>query len=499
MSLIPNSICSICSNSFENSQNLISTKCHHTFHQNCLMTHLEQSSSCPICKSTVNSTTLTQFRLSNLPPTSQGAIPKGKSSQPKTSTMKTRSVSRLQEIDSNRNLSLPSNNVMPEFSGDHNSTVIHTNTSQEDRRSNNSDLRDEINRIYKSIEVLTQKLEHINLNRIQPDFPQDLFSAHSRHASFHNIPNSDMNFININGNNTPHLNNTNQSNLNPNEPEYNRNNNSFSSIALANSSKIASVINSWNVRFDGSSSNFPVGKFLYVIAVLTTDSLGGDFQLLCEHFHILLSGRAKEWYWRYRSTARKITWETLSNALRTNFADHLSDNDIREMIRERKQIVGESFDEYYAAILKLCDRMKFPLSETDLVETLRRNLRPQIRKELFYIDIRTVSQLRHLVLKREVLYVDLEKYNSRPLQTKRVSEIEFEKEDENYLEDVSEIRNSKEIICWNCRNQGHRFTECLEDRTIFCYGCGSENVFKPNCQNCQNQGNLKTSGSRSKK
>lgn len=114
----------------------------------------------------------------------------------------------------------------------------------------------------------------------------------------------------------------------------------------------------------------------------------------------------------------------------------MSDNDIREIIRDRKQLIGESFDEYHAAILKLFDRKMYQLSELDLVETLRRNLRPQIRKELFYIDISTVAHFRHLVLKREVLNVDVEKYNNRPLPPKRVSEIEYEKEDKKYLEDI---------------------------------------------------------------
>lgn len=499
MSQTPNLICSLCSSSFDNSQNLISTNCLHTFHKDCLMPFLEKSPLCPICKSSVSNSTLTQFRLSSIIQSSQGAIPKSKTSQPKFTTRNTRCANRLQEIDNNRNLALPLDNLELNSSVENNSTEVNTDTLPKNPVTAGSDLSNEIKNIYRTIEMLSQKLEQVNFNRIQPDFPRDLFPIDSRHTSYHNIQNSSTNFRNINEPNIAGMRSSGMPNSNPNETGYNRHNNSCSPIALANSSKVASVINSWNIRFDGSLSNFPVGKFLYVITALTTDNLGGDFQLLCDHFHILLCGRAKEWYWRYRGTTRQITWEPLENALRSSFADHLSDNDIREMIRERKQLVGESFDEYYAAILNLCDRMQYQLLEIDLVEALRRNLRPQLRRELFYIDIKTVAQLRHLVLRREVLNNDLEKLVNRPTATRRISALDYESGEEKESYDISEIKDFKDITCWNCRGAGHRFTDCMKDRTIFCYGCGAENVFKPNCLHCQNQGNLKSSGSRSKK
>lgn len=41
------------------------------------------------------------------------------------------------------------------------------------------------------------------------------------------------------------------------------------------------------------------------------------------------------------------------------------------------------------------------MTETETVETLTRNLRPEIQQDLLYINIRSVSQLRQLVHKRE--------------------------------------------------------------------------------------------------
>ena len=42
------------------------------------------------------------------------------------------------------------------------------------------------------------------------------------------------------------------------------------------------------------------------------------------------------------------------------------------------------------------------------------------------------------------------------------------------------------IICWNCKDLGHRYQDCQEEfLDVFCFGCGAANVRKPNCQACQ--------------
>ena len=94
--------------------------------------------------------------------------------------------------------------------------------------------------------------------------------------------------------------------------------------------------------------------------------------------------------------------------------------------------------------------------------------------------------------------MELEKYNSRPIPRK-VNELEYEELEDVPKEDISEIDRASDVVCWNCRKKGHRFTDCLDERSIFCVGCGAENIYKPNCINCQNQGNGRASGFRSMK
>lgn len=462
--------CIICSNPMDNTEPLVSTKCHHTFHQNCMIKYIEKTPFCPTCKTSVNNSSLTKFLLPSGTSTPQGAIPK-KKTLPQATYRNTRSSAKTAQVV--ENLDLSGQDRLLE-----NRTVLE-NPNQS-----------EIAKLYKIIENLSNKLERLEMNRnTEPPFPRELFPPSNPAFSTSNPPN-------VPNEQLPELHNSNADN---GRHSLSRNQSSISSVALTNSSKIVSLINSWNIKFDGNSTNFPVSKFIYMITALTNDNLGGNFQLLCEHFHILVVGRAREWYWEYRSSVSKIVWEPLCRAMKSYFADHFSDNDIRELIRDRKQMSGESFEDYYSAITKLCGRLQHKISELELVETLRRNLRPHLRKELFYTNITNVAHLRFLMLRREQLSVEMEKNITMRATNRKVNEIECEELEEEFKEDISEICKVTDIICWNCREKGHRFTDCLKERTIFCYGCGKQDIFKPNCVTCQNQGNVKTSGFRSKK
>ena len=44
--------------------------------------------------------------------------------------------------------------------------------------------------------------------------------------------------------------------------------------------------------------------------------------------------------------------------------------------------------------------------------------------------------------------------------------------------------NRTTIKCWNCSKPGHRFQNCEESRTKFCFKCGKKDVISPECPNC---------------
>lgn len=124
------------------------------------------------------------------------------------------------------------------------------------------------------------------------------------------------------------------------------------------------------------------------------------------------------------------------------------------------------------------------------------NLRPEIRHELLYVKVRSISHLKELCQKRELLFhEDSFKRSGQNrnvgnyAQSKRIAVVEsnlvvgknVESEHraiENRSEfEINAIANSNKIIkCWNCEEEAHFWDMSLKDRTIFCYECGLKNV-----------------------
>lgn len=246
-----------------------------------------------------------------------------------------------------------------------------------------------------------------------------------------------------------------------------------------------------------------VDSFIYRIECQVVDTLGGNFNLLCEHVQSLFTNDAKDWYWRYRRSVERITWTSLCEALRTNFQQHKSDFEIKEQIRSRKQGVTESFDDFRNAVLKLAESLQSPLPEPELIEILQHNLRPRIRQQLLYVPINSVAQLRKLCLKGESLANEIVKStNSQTMVSQRhhlrrnVNELQCDddlSENLDYeIDEVSKTSVKGKVLCWNCKGEGHRYYDCLEERTVFCYGCGAPDIYRPKCPDCSS-GNSKAS------
>lgn len=134
------------------------------------------------------------------------------------------------------------------------------------------------------------------------------------------------------------------------------------------------------------------------------------------------------------------------------------------------------------------------MTEEEFIEIIAWNLRPEIRQDLLYVPIRSLSHLRKLVQMRENFLSDeyvrktLVQRNQNPnfVPRRQVSQIDQEimtdREPEMLVEALE--KPDSNCRCWNCDSTGHHWQDCLENRTIFCYGCGTKNVYKPQCQKC---------------
>lgn len=213
------------------------------------------------------------------------------------------------------------------------------------------------------------------------------------------------------------------------------------------------------------------------------------YDLLCQHAHILFDGKARQWYWRFhRQTLGLFNWQDLCQALKKQFRETITDSDIKDDMRRRKQRANENFEDYLEVLMGMSDRLQTPISEQELVEIAIRNLRNEIRYELLHVNIPNISVLRSEVRKHEKFNEEVKQWSFRHNTSirRQVSEVEVDLDEDEIQEDV-EVLNLSEMRCWNCEVLGHKYQECLAPRRIFCYGCGKIDTYKPNCDICKSR------------
>ena len=132
-----------------------------------------------------------------------------------------------------------------------------------------------------------------------------------------------------------------------------------------------------------------------------------------------------------------------------------------------------------------------------MIEIIKRNLRPELRFELLYVNIISIAHLKHLVQLRENLltedsfrqYVSMrnpvQRRNRRNVAAIQVETSEnFPEENEITGAEISALHQQRKLVCWNYDHEGHVWDMCLRERKLFCYGCGLKNAYKPQCPSC---------------
>lgn len=497
-SLTTNNTCTICDEELnfgiQDCYKIIT--CSHIFHVSCIEKHLSSAASCPTCHKTCELSDLKKYppdQLIGEDNTNTHHIIAG-SAKPTKNTGRgkcrgalahrpnTRSLSKNLFQDNNTSLelnyrpNLNTTHTTDPFSPNARRTIVNDDlqTQQEGQeftrtsnlsKNNKSLIEIDYNRIEQIIEnTIAQKLQDMNLMQSQPS---------PLHASMANQ------LTNVVQNPPPH-----SSNSPCSRPK-----------SLPNSEKVTSIIQSWNVKFDGSTNGLTVEEFLYRIKSLTAEHFNSNFDLICKNLNILLTNKAHEWFWRYHKQVEYIEWNSFCVALKAQYKDLKSKYDKKEEIRNRKMKPGESFEAFYDSICYLMDRMDQTIEEDELVEILVRNLRPDIRHELLYVPILSVAHLRRLVQMRENLlsedsykriYMNKSQAGPNLPARRNVAEVEEENCQKNSPFDCVEAvsQTAKVYLCWNCDGTGHFWDDCVQERRVFCYGCGAKNMYKPNCLKC---------------
>lgn len=151
------------------------------------------------------------------------------------------------------------------------------------------------------------------------------------------------------------------------------------------------MIQNWNLKFDGSCNGITVDEFLYRVRCLTEENFNNDFSLVCKNLHILLTGKARDWYWRYHKQVRNIDWKEFCLALKYQFKEFKTSFDIQEEVPNRKMKPNETFETFFEAVSAMLDKLETPIPESELIEILTKNLRPEIRHELLYVPVYSIA------------------------------------------------------------------------------------------------------------
>lgn len=283
----------------------------------------------------------------------------------------------------------------------------------------------------------------------------------------------------------------------------------------------------WNIRFSGGKSDLYVDEFLFRVETLAT-SAGIDYNYLPLGMHYVLHGQAQEWFWIFYREFPEANWTAMKAALRNQFSSLADDFELWDQIRARKQQSNENFSQFYLAMAAMCARFEQRIPEDQLVRLLRSNMSHGLKRALLYQPTNSLHELQEAAKQfeklgrdassslnnyrptiRRVNEIDGQQYFEAPTQSFDTNEVGTESYGDppdctagnvsvNSVEAVTDSRivrpNMPPPICWNCDDIGHTFQDCqVATRNVFCYGCGTKNVYRPNCSRCSS-GNSKPGG-----
>lgn len=293
--------------------------------------------------------------------------------------------------------------------------------------------------------------------------------------------------------------NENTSNTSHNSPNTNSNvtsnRNHAASVTPSDSNRSSTTssavrIDKWNIIYDGTQD---VNSFLFKIETLSR-RYSYPLNEVVANFHLFLRGKADLWFWFYLEQRPNTTYSQLKEALIKKFGTVENDCDRIVKMVERRQMVKESFDDFYTDLVSMNSRLSQPLTDLKLTELIKNNCRESLGSLLFSQELCNLDNLRDAARKAE-------KYLARQYQLRQqkraIAEIETFPDLELEESEAGEVaaissRNSNKwkaidttnFKCWNCDQKGHSFYECpLEKRNLFCYKCGEKNVTTPQCKN----------------
>lgn len=251
----------------------------------------------------------------------------------------------------------------------------------------------------------------------------------------------------------------------------------------------------WGIYFNGSCKGLSVNAFIERVEELMLARGVSEDEMLVSIID-LLQGSALSWY---RSVRSKITcWQHFIELFKNEYQPYDYENELWKEIRGRMQGSSENVSNYFAIMKNLFARLPRQPSEYEKLLVLRKNILPYYIHALGLTTVDHVDELADLCKRLEISRQWAERSSSvRPKvsfiepdlayqESKGSSLYKNERDNCHKLAAVG-----KDNRCWNCNQEGHRFSQCRKKRNKkFCFTCGKKDVTKFTCDNCSGNGKV---------
>lgn len=261
--------------------------------------------------------------------------------------------------------------------------------------------------------------------------------------------------------------------------------------------QLCKIIGTWP-KFSGDNNTVPLVSFLRTVDMLCR-SYEIEKEELKPHAHLLFTGDAYTWYTTY--VDRFNTWEALLYYLTMRYDNPNRDRFIKEEMRNRKQKPNELFSAFLTDLDSLQQRLIHPMSEFEKFELVVENMKMSYKRRLALEDIHSIEDLAQKCYRFDALEQSLFNPRSRGINQEVHAVVVEEDElsdgeninviDTNVVRkaNVTKARNpvmprNQEVnvkFCWNCRNEGHFWRFCPQEKQVFCHVCGYTGRVVANC------------------
>lgn len=188
----------------------------------------------------------------------------------------------------------------------------------------------------------------------------------------------------------------------------------------------------------------------------------------------------------YRSAINRVhSWDQLCKELKLIFQSPDYDDRLRQEIMNRVQSPEESIDLFLAD-----GRLSEKTTEKEKLKQALKNLNSFLQEKLCMFEVSTLENLRMLGRRAELGRLRTSEH--LPQKFARVLEPDpawgHPRKASPHVASLNYSKPSRtNAKCWNCSQPGHRFVQCTQPKTLFCYKCGTAGFRKTDCLKCKSK------------